>query len=718
MSQPVPNGDGPILRIQGLTVAYARGEKWLEAVRDITLALPAAQVCGLVGESGSGKTTLALAVMGYLPREGRVLSGSIEFAGRNLLDLEPGQMRRIWGKAMALVPQDPLSSLNPSLKLGRQLADVLRYRAGLDAGQARRRVLDLFESVHLDDPERVAGSYPHQVSGGMLQRVLIAMALSTEPRLLILDEPTTSLDVTTEGAILELLRELIRGRQTTVLYITHNLGVVAQISNRVVVLYAGEVFEDAPTADLFRRPLHPYTQGLLDCVPRLGQNKARAQLRPIQGRIPEPDGLPQGCIFRPRCPLAIEVCREHPPLYDSGPQRAARCHRWDEIARREVSARQPAPPPARARAASEGGEPVLQGQDLSVHFSRRRSLADILARRRRAAVKAVDGVDLAIARGATLGLVGESGSGKTSLARAIAGLVERSGGSLEFRGIPLPPGLRGRGDEVLCCLQIVFQNPEEALNPYLSVGETLRRPIMRLLGKSRVEAEEQVAALLQAVGLPAEMARRLPGQLSGGQKQRVAIARAFAPNPQLLIADEPVTSLDVSVQASILNLLVELQARHGNAALFISHDLAVVGYLADEVAVMYRGQFMETGPVQAVFQPPYHPYTELLLASVPVIDAEKQPLAPEPEGRPEPAGELTGCPFHTRCPRFLGKICVEEVPPWHVDEASGKAVFCHIPLEELRAAQVPPATLRPGQEASPASDGQEPAAPGGKEAVP
>jgi peptide/nickel transport system ATP-binding protein len=707
MSRPASNGNGSILEVAGLTVAYRRGDEWLAAVRNVSLALPAGQVCGLVGESGSGKTTLALAVMRYLPSEGQVRAGSIHFGGRNLLDLGPREMRSIWGKEMALVPQDPLSSLNPSLKLGRQLADLLRYRAGYGQGAARRRVLELFDSVHLDDPERVAGSYPHQVSGGMLQRVLIAMALSTEPQLLVLDEPTTGLDVTTEGAILELLRGLIRGRQTAVLYITHNLGVVAQISDRVVVLYAGEVFEDAPAEDLFRRALHPYTQGLLDSVPRLGQNKDQVQLRPIQGRIPELDRLPQGCNFRPRCPLAIEICREHPPLYDSGRRRLARCHRWDEIERQEVSARQPAGAPATATAKGNG-EPVLQGQGLSVHFARRRSVADLLAGRQQPGVKAVDGVDLSIAEGTTLGLVGESGSGKTTLARAIAGLVERSGGSLQFRQMPLPSGLRGRGDEVLCCLQIVFQNPEEALNPYLSVGEALRRPVMRLLGVSRTEAGERVAALLQMVGLPPEMAHRLPGQLSGGQKQRVAIARAFATNPGLLIADEPVTSLDVSVQASILNLLVELQAQQGNATLFISHDLAVVGYVADQVAVMYRGRFMEAGPVQAVFRPPYHPYTELLLSSVPVIVAEKEEMPQSgPAARPESQGEPVGCPFHARCPRFLGRICVEQAPPWRVDEVTGKGVLCHIPLDELRQSQVPPATLRTSPAAAPPAGEEE-----------
>jgi peptide/nickel transport system ATP-binding protein len=687
--------DGPVLKIDDLTVAYRQGGAWLGAVRNVSLELPAGQVCGLVGESGSGKTTLALAIMRYLPEEGQVRQGRIEFGGRNLLALRDREMRQVWGRQMALVPQDPLASLNPSLRMGRQTAEILRHHEGLGAQEARDRVLSLFDSVRLSDPERVADSYPHQISGGMLQRVLIAMAISTEPLLLVMDEPTSSLDVTTEAAILELLGELIRGRRTSVLYITHNLGVVAQVSDRVVVLYAGEVFEDAPTSDLFQQPLHPYTWGLLDCVPLLGQHKAEVQLRPIKGRIPQPDAIPQGCIFRPRCPLAIHVCHEHPPRYESGPNRWARCHRWEAIEREEVSARQPAPEKAGGEREAFGEGTTLRVEGVRVYFDEGRSLLERLTGEAKAPVKAVDGVDLTVARAKTLGLVGESGSGKTTLARAIVGLVRRTEGSVQLHETPLPPALKGRGEDVLSCVQIVFQNPDEALNPYLSVGETLRRPVVRLQGISRAEADEQVARLLDAVHLPEEYARRLPGQLSGGQKQRVAVARAFAPNPDLFIADEPVTSLDVSVQASLLNLFNELQADHGNSTLFISHDLAVVGYLADEVAVMYLGQLMETGPSRAVFRQPYHPYTEALLSSVPIVGPEKEGGGIELEGEiPSPSEEISGCPFHTRCHRFLGDICVEAVPPWREDEGSGKRIFCHIPLDELRHDQEPPATLR------------------------
>jgi peptide/nickel transport system ATP-binding protein len=676
------------------------------------MALPAGQTCGLVGESGSGKTTLALAIMQYLPQEGSVCQGQIRFAGRDMLTLRREEMRSIWGAQMALVPQQAQSSLNPSITLGDQLAEILRRHLGLRGKKARSRMLELYERVQLGDPKRVARSYPHQLSGGMLQRVLVAMALSTEPRMLVLDEPTSSLDVTTQAAMLDLFRDLIRESDTSVLYITHNMGVVAQISDRVSVMYAGELVEDGSTVDIYRQPLHPYTRGLFDCIPKLGQNKADVahsqdvRLRPIQGRIPPLDDLPEGCVFRPRCPLAIEVCYEYPPLYDAGTGRSSRCHRWQEIAEGQVDARQPAPggqpsPPAsggdRGGALSGGqSSPVLSMEDVRVYFTEERSLLNVLRGERTSKVEAVDGVTLDIPRGRTVGLVGESGSGKTTLARAIVGLAERSGGKIALHRshadrLELPPGLRKRTSDMVCCLQIIFQDPEEALNPYLSVGEALRRPVMRLRGQSRAEAERTVADLLEAVNLSADYADRLPGQLSGGEKQRVALARAFAPNPDLLIADEPVSSLDVSVQASILNLFEGLQAAREIGTLFISHDLAVVGHLADVVAVIYRGQLMEVSPADAAFDPPYHPYTEALLSSVPLIDPEGEQMQIRLEGEvPSPSEDLSGCPFHTRCPRFLGDICVEEVPPWREDEETGKRYFCHIPRQDLLEEQERP----------------------------
>jgi peptide/nickel transport system ATP-binding protein len=544
--------------------------------------------------------------------------------------------------------------------------------------------------VHLADSERIADSYPHQVSGGMQQRVMIAMALSTEPLLLVLDEPTTSLDVTTQAVILDLVRELITGRQTAALYVTHNLGVVAQVCDRVAVLYAGDLVEDAPTRDLYSKPLHPYTRGLLDSVPRLGDVKHQVQLRAIEGQIPPLGARPEGCVFAPRCPLAIEICEQWPPLYESGTERRSRCHRWNEIQAGQVSARQPTEQAEVVQKAASNGrrEVVLDLEDLKVHFPISRSIDEVLRRQTVRKVRAVDGVNLDIQRGKTLGLVGESGSGKTTIARAIAGLVEKTGGTIELLQLDLPPKLSQRDLDTLRHLQMMFQNPEEALNPYLSIGESLKRPFKVLLGQPDEQAKKNVAQLLDAVRLPPSYANRLPEQLSGGEKQRIAIARAFASNPDLLICDEPVSSLDVSVQASILNLLNDLQVEFGSSLLFISHNLAVVGYLADKIAVIYLGQLMEVADSVDLFEPPYHPYTEALLSAIPLAEpgAEQKQIRLTGE-IPSPTDIPSGCPFHTRCPRFLGDICVQQTPPWREDEATGKRYFCHIPADELRANQ-------------------------------
>ena len=678
----------PILQIEDLTVGYEQAGAWREAVRHVSLGIPPGQTCGLVGESGSGKTTLALATMRYLPEEGSVCDGEIWFRGENLLGLRSREMRKIWGSEMTMVPQDAQAALNPSVRLGEQVAELLRHKVGLMDSEARQRTLELFERVQLGDTERVRDSYPHQLSGGMLQRVLTAMAISTKPSLLVLDEPTSSLDVTTQAVMLDLFRGLIGGQQqTAVLYITHNLGVVAQIADRVAVMYAGDLVEDAPTGDLFRRPLHPYTRGLLDCVPRLGENKSEVDLRPIQGQIPSLEELPTGCIFQPRCPLAIDICEEYPPLYEAGSGRRSRCHRWEEIGHEEVSASQPVPEGVLVQGA-DVEEDVLDIEGLKVHFTEGRTLRDLVTGKSSRKVRAVDGVSFDVGRGRTVGLVGESGSGKTTVARAVVGLAERTEGSVKLFDVELPAGLKGRTSDTFCCLQIVFQNPAETLNPYLSVGQILRRPLQRLRDQTPGELDQAVEDLLEAVHLSGEYASRLPGQLSGGEKQRVAIARAFAPRPDLLIADEPVTSLDVSVQASILNLFNELQAEHAIGTLFISHDLAVVGYLADTVAVIYLGQLMEVSEANSVFDPHHHPYTEALLSSVPLIDPQGEQEEIRLEGEvPSPSEGISGCPFHTRCPRIIGDICVEEIPPWRDISGTDKRVFCHIPEEELREEQ-------------------------------
>jgi peptide/nickel transport system ATP-binding protein len=686
-----PTSNSPLLKVEGLAVAYRKGGRWLEALRDVSLIVKAGETYGLVGESGSGKTTLALAILRFLSPNGAILKGKIELAGRDLLALEEAELQKVRGRQIALVPQNPQSSLNPSMRIGEQLAEVLRYQLGHDRRTARQRAAELLEMVGLADPVRVAASYPHEISGGMQQRVLIAMALSAEPRLLLLDEPTTNLDVTTQAVILDLIRELTRQLNTAVLYVTHNLGVVRQMCNRVAVLYAGEIVEDAPVGELFRQPLHPYTQGLLDSQPRLGERKERAPLRAIQGQIPSLEARPAGCAFRTRCSLAVEVCEKHPPFYSAGGERSSRCHFWEEIEKAELSARQPVGVQPHPERAPQVGSPTLLDLDqIEVHFPIHRSVVGFLRGEPESRVRAVDGVSLEVARGSTLGLVGESGSGKTTLARAIAGLSRSTGGSMRLSGEILPPELARRNLEILRRLQMVFQNPEEAFNPYLTVGEALQRPLVTLLGKSRRETTRAVKELLAAVRLPAGYDCRLPGQLSGGELQRAAIARAFASAPDLLLCDEPVSSLDVSVQASILNLLNELQEKKGGSLFFVSHNLAVVGYLADVIAVIYLGNLMEVSPARVLFEPPYHPYTEALLAADPLVDPPANAERIRLEGEvPSPVNVPGGCPFHTRCPRFLGEICVRETPPWRILPETGKKYFCHIPQEELLAVQRP-----------------------------
>lgn len=699
----VPHDAQPILTLDDVTIAYHQQGRWLDAVRDVSFTIHAGETYGLVGESGSGKSTLALAALRYLAENGAVRRGRILLRDQNLVDRNNAAMRRIWARQMKLVPQNALSSLNPSLRIGEQLAEGLPQRNG----NVQAHIHDLLRMVRLADPDRVAAAYPHQLSGGMQQRVMIALALGAEPDLLVLDEPTTALDVTTEAAILDLVGDLIDQRNTAVLFVSHNLGVVARICDRVAVLYAGELVEDAPVDALYTQSLHPYTRGLLDSVPRLGENKADRRLIPIPGSIPRLDEVPSGCVFAPRCPIVQDRCRtERPPLETPPMQqtRRVRCHRWPEIldgsidlnaalsaaaTAANLTQSETATPPTNAPVRPTATQPVLSLDNVAKAFTLPRSIGKILRREPAQAVRAVDGVNLTLGPGETLGLVGESGSGKTTLARCIIGLTEATGGAITLLDLPLARSLQDRDRHVLHQLQMVFQNPDEALNPYLTVAETLRRPLRRLAGMDSGQIETQIGQLLAMVKLRPEYARRLPGQLSGGEKQRVSIARAFAAQPDLLIFDESVSALDVSVQASILNLLNELQQTHGSAYLFITHDLSVVSYLADVVAVIYLGKLMEVARVETLLQPPYHPYTEALLSAIPVPDphANRPPIRLDGEA-PSPINIPRGCPFHTRCPRFLGDICIDETPPWRTTE-QGHRIFCHIPLEELAQAQQP-----------------------------
>ncbi len=673
-----------LLHVERLSISYQIAGQWIRAVHDFRIDIQPGQIDGLVGESGSGKTTAAGGILHYLPANGRIEPGSaVELQGDNLSAKSPSEMRSVWGRRIGLVPQNPAESLNPSMRIGEQIAEVLRRHMGLNRREARQRTIEMFRRVHLPDEEQIGKRYPHQLSGGMQQRVMIAMALCTSPQMLILDEPTTNLDVTTEAIILDLVRDLIRAEGAGALYVTHNLGVVSKLCDRVTVMYAGEIMEDGPTAGLFARPLHPYTIGLLNSVPILGQTKERETLHAIEGHPPALTELPQACVYVPRCPFAIDICRQSkPPLEPSEAGRSVRCHRWQEIAQGELHLENRVPIIPSVRAAEQQTD-LLSVEQITKYFAVPRSTIDILRGVPPAPVRAVDGVSFRIPQGQTVGLVGESGSGKTTLARIIIGLEDRSSGSMDLLGADIRGNVQERSKAILAQMQMVFQNPQNSLNPYMTVGQAIRRPLIKLAGMSREAADREVVRLLEGVNLRADYAQRYPSELSGGEKQRVAIARAFASDPALLLCDEPVSSLDVSVQAAVLNLLARLQAERGTAYLFISHDLAVVGYLADIILVMYLGQVYEVG--RNLFKPPLHPYTEALVSAIPSIHISEGPVRLSGE-IPNPRYMPSGCRFHTRCPHKLGDICEQEEPPWQA-AGEGHLIRCHRTPEDLAARQ-------------------------------
>jgi len=689
---PAASRDG--LDVRGLSVAYGRGPDSVAAVRDVDLHVPPGSTVGLVGESGSGKTTLALAVLRALPAGARIGPGRVTLDGDDVLAMQPEELRAYWRTRVALVPQDPLPSMNPSHPVGRQLAESLQPDR---PGQADRdEIDDMLDSVGIGDPRRIRRSYPFELSGGQQQRVMIAMALLGRPELLVMDEPTSNLDVTTEAAILELVRERVRGTGTAVLYVSHSLAVVASLCDQVVVLYAGELVERAPVEPLYRQPLHPYTIGLLDSVPRIGRSKRQAPLRPIPGRIPSAAERPAGCIFAARCPAVEDACRAQRPGMDAaGEDHAVACRRWQEIVAGTIDARQPAPPSFHD---DDGADTVvLRAERIDKRFTVRRSVVDRLLRRPGSEVHALRRVDLQLRHGRTLGLVGESGSGKSTFARAVVGLEPADAGRFTFLGDPLDRRVERRSRDQVRRLQMVFQSSDEALSPQRSVGATLRRALVRLAGTDRSAAGEAVATLLESVALTPDYAERRPGELSGGEKQRVAIARAFASGAEAILFDESVSGLDVSVQAAVLNLLDRLQREHDASYLFISHDLAVVAHLADDVAVLYLGQVMESGPAGHVLARPYHPYTEALLAAVPRPDPSagpaREPLAGE---LPDPRQVAAGCPFATRCPRVLGPVCHEQAPPQQLSADGDHRIRCHIEPAELERLQAPLMGEEPG----------------------
>ncbi len=675
-SEPSRAGAPSVLVFDEARISYRTRADELNVVPGFSLSIGRGEAVGLVGESGSGKSTLAFAAMGYLGHAGRLVSGRILFEGEDMAGLSAGELRALRGLRMAMVYQDPMSSLNPVMKAGAQLMEVPMRRLGLGRDEARERALAMLAEVEFADPASILERYPHQLSGGQQQRVVIAMALMSEPALLILDEPTTGLDVTVEAAVLDLIGALRHRHDSAILFISHNLGTVARVSDRIAVLYAGELVEEAPAGELFEAPRHPYTRALFNCLPGLAGRRRGARLAAIEGDPPSPGARPEGCAFAPRCAFAKPgPCTSEPIALRASGERRVRCVRLPELAPWTL----PVPAATTARA-EPPTDRILDVSKLTKAYRVGSPLFGLGEGSRR--VQALDGVSLWAGRGETLAIVGESGSGKSTLAGIVAGLEPGAEGVVRLNGVPVQHlKVEHRPEALRRGVQIVFQNPDGTLNPSHRVGYALARALRRLAGVERRRLPAEVARLLDLVRLPRAYAARKPRQLSGGEKQRVAIARALAGAPDLLIADEPVSALDLSVQAAIVNLLSELQEARGMTLLFISHDLALVRYLADRVAVMYGGRVMEFGPADEVFSPPFHPYTLTLLSSV-AARAEGQGEGAS-EG-PEGATLAVGCPFHHRCPYKLGSICRDETPPSREAGAEHR-IACHIPLGELAA---------------------------------
>ncbi len=683
-------GASPVLNVENVAVAYKIRGGEIEAVQNVTFDIKRGEAHGIVGESGCGKSTMAWAILNFLGNNGYVKRGSIKFLGQELVGKTGEELRRLRGDQIAMVYQDPMQALNPSMRLGDQLKEVLTVHRGLSNEEAETRCISMLEKVQMPDAANVMKRYPHQISGGQQQRVVIAMALLNNPALLIMDEPTTALDVTVEAAVLDLIANLRHDFDTAILYISHNLGVVARVCTKVGVMYAGEMVERALVKDIYKNPRHPYTQGLIRCVPKLGASKAGSVLYPIRGRVPPPDNRPAGCIYGPRCDYLQDRCQDERPQLRKLPEGTkVSCHFSEEIDMAQWVSPLETIPQHDVAAHSNSEEAIIRVENLKKYYEvQGTSLKDVLGLGKKRYVKAVENASFTIPKGATLGIVGESGCGKSTLIKTIIGLESSTDGEAQFLGLDITGDLSGRSERLIRELQMVFQNPDSTMNPSYTVGQQIGRPMKRFKTVPKNETRAEIIKLLDTMRLGETYYDRLPHQLSGGEKQRVGIARALASRPDLILCDEPVSALDVSVQAAVLNLLLEIQEEYHTTMIFIAHDLSVVRFFSDYVAVMYLGQIMEIGPAEAIYALPYHPYTEALLSAVPIPDPTATQRHIRLEGSvPSAINPPDGCRFHTRCPRRNllsdgGKICEAEIPPWR-EAGNGHRIFCHIPLEEL-----------------------------------
>ena len=687
----------PVLVCKDLSISYYTRAGEIPAVVDFSLTVKPGETIGIVGESGCGKSTVAMAIMQYMGANGGIKSGSIMFKGRDLNQMSEPELRRLRGSEIAMIYQEPFASLNPSLKISTQLMEVPLAHENISTEEARQRALQMLSDVKLPDPERIMEAYPHQLSGGHQQRVVIAMGLLSNPSLLLLDEPTTALDVTVEAGIVKLVADISKKFGTSQIYISHNLGLILETCDRVFVMYSGEVVEEGTIDSLFTWPKHPYTHGLFACIPLPTADKNAAPLKPIRGQLPLPFERPQGCYYHPRCdhfkPGLCDqehIAMEH--VEGSAADHRVRCLRYKEIDHTKEA------PGGEAREAAALGDQVLEVDSMKKYYEvRDRSLRALISGKRIRYVKANEELNFTAREGETVAIVGESGCGKSTFAKVLMGLEKGTEGEVRHHGHNISEiAVRDRSAEQIGSLQMVFQNPFDTLNPSHSIGSQISRVIKKFgVENDKTKIFNRVMKLLDTVKLPRDFYFRKPRQLSGGQKQRIGIARAFAGNPSMVIADEPVSALDVSVAAAVTELLMDIQREHKTTLLFISHDLSVVRYLSDRIVVMYLGHILERGTTEQIFAPPYSPYTEALLSAVPIADPEVTKREIVLEGNlPSAMNPPKGCPFCTRCHRKIGDICDNEPPPEQI-VTDRHVIKCHIPLAELK--QVAPVIRVPDE---------------------
>jgi len=683
----------PALKIENLSLTYKTPKKTVKALRNISFNIYHGEIFGLVGESGCGKSTLAFAIMSYVAENGMIENGKVFYEDEDILQKSREDLRELRGNKISMVYQDPLASLNPSLTVGSQIAEVLITHRDHSGKEARQKSVEILDRLNISDPEMVVDKYPHQLSGGMQQRVCIAMAICSDPDLLILDEPTTNLDVTTEAVITDLIKSIKQEIDSAILYISHDLGLVKRICDRLGIMYKGEIVEKCFTENFFSAPRHPYSIGLLKSLPKLSTDKEEEVLHSIPKKLNDvnlKDIEFTGCSFAPRCPLMMEKCTQKKPELTKGANdHYAACFAEKSSVSgdiyKDITPDQEGKTAKSAEKKEEQAQNVLTLEDVKKYFEVSKGW---LLKSRKKSLKAVDGISLQLVENSTLAVVGESGCGKSTLAKTIMGLLELSEGKVYFKDKDISKPVNKRSKEVLRKIQIVFQNPDTTLNPKHKVLHTISRPLyLYNMVSSKKKAKKKVQNLLASVGLDESYLNAHPTELSGGEKQRVAIARAFAPDPEVVICDEPTSGLDVSVQASVLNLLLRLQQERGTSYIFISHDLSVVHFISDYVAVVYLGEICEISHTEELLNPPYHPYTSALLSAIPVVDPGFEKEIVKLEGQiPSAIDPPAGCRFHTRCPEKAGKICEEEKPPaWEINEYN--VIHCHLSREELASRQ-------------------------------